>query len=123
MVVKKINWISKKTREAELLITDGKYECFAFSHPCTVDEGDELQDALRAFITENLMISYESEVGIFRTSDKALSYKCIAEIVDEENELVKIGGIYLFLDEKIPVGCGKGDLVEFNCSRIDAVEQ
>lgn len=122
MVIKEINWISKEAKEAELLITDGQYECLAFSHPCNFNEGDELQDALRAFMTENLMLSYEDEVGIYRNSNKTRFHKCVAEVVDEENELVKIGGIYLFLDEKLPIGCSKGKLVEFNCTRIDAVE-
>lgn len=122
MVVKEINWISKKAKEAELLITDGQYECLVFSHPCNFNVGDELQDALRAFITEDLMLSYEDKVGIYKNSGNTLSYKCVAEVVNEENDLVKIGGIYLFLDEKLPSSCSKGKLVEFHCCRIDAIE-
>jgi hypothetical protein len=122
MIIKDIHWISKEAKEAELLVTDGQYVCFVFSQPCNFNRGDQLEDALRAFITEDLMLSYEDKVDIFRISDKSLSHRCIAEVVDEENSLVKIGEIYLFLDEKLPAGCSKGKLVEFNCSRIDAIE-
>lgn len=120
MVIKKIIWICKEADEADLYITDGEYECIAFSQPCAYHEGQILRYPLLAFVTKNLMLSYEDKVQFIKTLDSPLSYRCIAEVVDEANRLVKIGKFYLYLDANIPIGCSRGKIVEFDCGRIDA---
>ena len=42
MKVNEITWLSEVAKEAELVISDGNYECIAFSHPCDVRERDIL---------------------------------------------------------------------------------
>ena len=119
MIVRQLTWLSEVAREAELLISDGKYRCIAFSHPCDVHEGDDLKEPLHAFIIQDLMISREKNCSISLIKPNGLAQQCIAEVVDAENGLVKIGNIKITLEEKAPYGAIPGDLIEFTCARLD----
>tara|TARA_R110000868_G_scaffold368973_1_gene632213 strand:- start:966 stop:1331 length:366 start_codon:yes stop_codon:yes gene_type:complete len=119
MIVKKLTWLSEVAREAELIISDGKYECVAFSQPCDVREGDDLKEPLHAFMVNNLMISRESSCSIMPLQPNKLAQQCIAEVVDAENGLVKVGNIEIALEGKAPPRALPGDLVEFSCARLD----
>lgn len=119
MFVKRLTWLSKAAREAELLVSDGKYECIAFSQPCDVKEGDHLKEPLHAFMVDNLMVSREKNCGVSLIRPEGLAHHCVAEVVDAENGLVKIGEIEITLEERAPPGAMPRDLVEFNCARLD----
>lgn len=119
MIVKQLTWLSKVAREAELIISDGKYECVAFSHPCDVQEGSALNEPLHAFMVNDLMISRERNFSISLLKPNGLAQRCIAEVVDAENGLVKIGNILVMLEGKAPPGALPGDFIEFSCVRLD----
>lgn len=121
MIVKSLIWISKEAKEAELVISDGNFECIAFSQPCHYQVGDHINDPLEAFITEDVMISFENNVGFKKNDNNSFSYTCHATIVNVESSLVKIGNIYIILDNKLPNGCIEGNIVDFNCNRLDII--
>ena len=119
MMVKQLTWLSLAAKEAELLVSDGKYECIAFSQPCDVKEGIDLKEPLHAFMVYNLMISREKNCSISLIRPQGLAQYCVAEVTNAENGLVKIGNIEISLEEKAPPGAIPGDLVEFTCARLD----
>ena len=119
MIVRQLFWISKSAKEAELLISDGEFECIAFSQPCDIKEGDHLKEPLHAFIVNNLMISRDENCSVVLIKDNGLAQKLVTKVVDVENGIVKIGNIEILLDEKAPPGVLAGDLVEFTCARLD----
>lgn len=106
-------------KEAELVVSDGKYECIAFSQPCDVREGDNLKEPLHAFIVDNLMVARQKDCNISLIKAEGLAQHCVAEVVDAEDGLVKIGNIEIILEGKAPPGVIPGDLVEFTCARLD----
>ena len=121
MIVKKLTWISKAADEAELVISDCKYECIAFSQPCKIKEGDHLVEPLHAFMVSDLMISREENCGAIIIYPDGLGQHCVAEVMDSAGGLVKIGNIEIILEERAPPGALTGDLIEFNCARLDII--
>jgi hypothetical protein len=117
MIIKKLTWLSKDAKEAELLISDGHYECVAYSCPCKMKEGEILYEPLHAFMVKDLMVSFQNHCSISLLQLNRLSHHCVAEVVDSENGIVRVGKIKIDLDERIPIT--QGDLVEFNCLRLD----
>lgn len=65
MKIKKIEWISKDAKEAEVVINDGSYECVCFCHPCSISLGEIISDPIIAFDIENIIkVDNGSEVTI-----------------------------------------------------------
>jgi hypothetical protein len=119
MKIVKLSWLSKTAKEAEVVISDGKFQCVAFAHPCDVNEEDLLKEPLHAFMLKDLMISNTKDYCLRHTQAQSLSHECIAEVVDVKKTLVRVGKIYIILDEILPTGIEEGDFVEFVCMRFD----
>lgn len=119
MLVKALKWVSVQAKEAELLISDGSYECIAFSQPCEIREGDVLDEPLHAFIVTDIMISTKSNGDILLINQNGLQQHCTAQIMSIEFGLVKIGNISIIIEEVMPLGVYQGDFIEFNCARLD----
>ncbi len=121
MKITKLNWISKAAQEAELTVSDGTHECLAFSQPCKVQLNENLIEPLHAMDVENLMkvIDQNQSENIERVNDSYFSHYCIAKVIKIDESIVSIGGIIIELECAIPGWAKEGDLVEFNCSRLD----
>lgn len=119
MLVKNISWLSQVAKEAEVTITDGNFVCEVFSQPCNVNIGDELTKPLHVFDIKNMMLSRQLEIGIWKSSEKGLGRRVVAQLVDLSNQLLAVGGIILIVDEYLPGGLEEGNLIEFECARID----
>lgn len=122
MRVKKLHWISVAGKEAELLITDGKNECLAFSQPCDIALGAKINGCLHALDVEDFKRASDklTPETIIRIPEWGYFYHyCVATVVDVEKNIVSIGKIIIELDFDIPAWTKAGDLVEFNCARLD----
>lgn len=116
MIIKAI--IDRNSGEGDPLVTDGVYECLVFSYPCDCSMNDRINEPLFAAFVTDFMLSYETDVG-FEKLKEYYAYKIIAKVLDEENGLVVVGGIILEMEMGIPTWASEGDIVEFNCGRID----
>ncbi len=119
MIIKEIQSLSDDGQVAELIVSDGIYECFAFSCPFKLSEGQIIQNPLYAFDTENLMLSDNEAYFIKQRKQGMFEHDCIAQVVDRSQQLVKIGGLSIVVDEILPVGCDDGTFVQFFCSRLN----
>ncbi len=120
MKVKKLDWISLAGKEAELIMTDGKNECLVFSQPCHVTLGENVNDLLHAMDVEDFMRTTETSEKITRVPEISyFSHFCVARIIDFKKNIVAVGQIQIELDHDIPDWAKDGDLVEFNCDRLD----
>src|SRR5262249_165257 len=111
MKVINLTWVSKKAKEPELIISNGKYNCVAFSHPCEVSEGEIIKEPLHAFMLKDLMISNGQNYLIAIIRAGSLAQKCVAKVIDRNESLVQIGNINILLDEALPVGAKTGDFI------------
>jgi hypothetical protein len=121
MIIKKLTWLSQEGQEAELVVSDGTYECLTFCHPCNLSEGQKIQNPLYAFMTENLMLSYKEEHSIKQLKPEMFGHFCIAQVMDRAKNLVTVGGLSIIVDEDLPIGCDNDTFVEFSCGRLDVL--
>jgi hypothetical protein len=119
MLVKSIQWISEGANEAEVEITDGRFVFFAFSQPCIVEVGDEIVEPLHVFDIKNAMISDQTDLGVWKTIENRLGHRIVAKVVDVSTQSLSVGGIQLLVDDYLPRGLESGNLIEFECARID----
>ena len=105
--------------EAEVEISDGDFTCIAFSQPCNVIVGEHLTQPLHVFSVKNAVISDQSAVGIWNLSDTKLQRKVVAKIIDITNQVVVVGDIHMVIDDFLPGGLEIGNIIEFECARID----
>ena len=121
MIVKKINWISKAAKEAELVVTDGIHECLAFSQPCSLQENEMFTAPLHVIDVENLMkvIDQNIEEKIMKITESYFSQYCVAKVFKANESMVSVGNIIMQFENTIPGWAKDGDFVEFKCSRLD----
>jgi len=65
------------------------------------------------------MISDNSALGVWRTRDAKLELKVVAKIVDTKNQVIAVGNIKMVIDDFLPGGLENGNIIEFECARID----
>jgi hypothetical protein len=119
MRVSNIHWLSQAASEAEVEITDGDLVCIAFSQPCSVGVGDVLKEPLHVFGLRSAMLAEQPKIGISSRSDGGLGRTVVAKLDDKVRQIFAVGGIALAVDEALPGGLEDGDIVEFECGRID----
>lgn len=116
-----INWLSEVAKEAELVVSDGHNSCVVFSQPCDLHINDVISKPLEAIFTENIMLTdkFEPSINVIREGEFPQIFA--AQIVDKDNCLVRVGDIFMILDEKLPIGCENGTFIEFSCERLDLI--
>ena len=60
-----------------------------------------------------------AELGIWNIQGQDLSRKVIARVLDTSEQVVTVGKITMTIDDYLPGGIIVGDLIEFECARID----
>ena len=119
MRIKKIDWLDEESLEACVVITDGHFECVAFSHPCKLSVNDKVNEPLHSF----------EEAAVYRTKQKITSarkhdgednwsHDLVCQVVNKAQNLVKVGEIQIILNS-LPGDILDGDFVECSPSRLD----
>lgn len=121
MIINKIEWISKEALEALLFISDGEYECAAFSHPCCFDKGYALVDPIMAFNAKEIMLSKETKVSI-RRKGESFAHEIVGILSGLNPTVISIGGIKIELEDALPGGIKKNDIIQFSCGRLDMIQ-
>jgi hypothetical protein len=106
---------------ADVVVSDGKYECYAFSYPCQIQEGEEISSPLIVFETGNVIKSTASEVSI--QPQKSLSkynYWIVARVVDVTSGEIRVGGLRMVLNTNtLPGDIREDEMIELAAVRID----
>lgn len=106
---------------ADVVVSDGKYECCAFSYPCQIQEGEEISSPLIVFETGNVIKSTASEVSI--QPQKTLSkynYWIVARVVNVNSGEISVGGLRMLLNANIlPGDIREDEMIELAAVRID----
>ncbi|NRG05569.1 hypothetical protein HRJ46_19945, partial [Vibrio coralliilyticus] len=110
MIVYKIDWISREAKEATLLIGDGVYECFTFSHPCHFDLGYSLLDPLLALDAKGIRLAEVDKLSISRIGN-TFGHDVIGIVSETNPTIVRIGNIKIEIEEQLPMGIKQNDIV------------
>ena len=119
MKVVSISWIDPSAQEAEVEVADGQYTCYAFCHPCEVNVGDELVEPLHVFGPKQVALAAGSDLGAWRNGGGSLAHRVVARLLDSERRLMGVGALRFVFDDPLPGGIQRGDLVGFECARLD----
>lgn len=65
------------------------------------------------------MISDQTTVGIWNLSETTPEQKVVAKIIDINTQVVAVGDIHMVVDDFLPGGLETGNIIEFECARID----
>ena len=106
---------------ADVVVSDGKYECCAFSYPCQIQEGEEISSPLIVFDTGNVIKSTAFDVSIH--PQKTLSkynYWVVARVINLNSGEISVGGLRMVLNANIlPGDIREDEMIEFAAIRID----
>lgn len=119
MKIKEIVNYNKNSQEADLIVSDGKFECLVFCHPSNYSKNDIITTPLYANLNQDFMLSRSIDVGFEKLHTFYFGYKIVAEVVDNKDGIVCVGNILIDVGMQIPGWAKKGDIVEFSCSRLD----
>lgn len=115
--ISNIHWLSESAKEAEVTITDNEFTIKAFCHPCDYNIEQQLEEALHGFMTEDFRKSNDNRYEVL--SLEGFQYFIRGVVLEQMENLIKVGDIKIKLDIDIPSWAEDGDYVEFYCARID----
>ncbi|NER00768.1 MAG: hypothetical protein F6K30_29415 [Cyanothece sp. SIO2G6] len=118
--VKKIEWLSRDAEEALVHITDGIFDCIAFSQPCKKKTGDIIEQPLLVFGTYAIEVIDVNTVSIHRAGS-TLGYEIYAKVMDVKRGIISVGSLEFELDIPLPGDVDKGCIIRFICQRIDLI--
>ena len=116
--IKKVNWLSKEIKEAEVYLCDGKYSIVVFSYPFDKRNGETISELLYTLNADNIKISNIKEFYINRVSN-SFSYNIVGVVCDMDKNCVRIGSFIIEIDNNLPNDVKNGDFIAFTCDRID----
>ena len=121
MEICNIKWLSKEACEAEVVVTDGKYELKCFSQPLKYDLNEQLREALYCYNVKSVFKSTIDNFEVVKLSEY-FAYNITALLICKNRGLIKLGRITLEVDkETIPSDIKDDDYIVFYCQRIDVM--
>lgn len=121
MIVKKIEWLSKVSKEAILFVGEKPKQCRVFCHPCTLNSGDIIQFPLFAISVQDLFRVDKSESLSIKKGNDKLSHIVVAQVDDIKSSIVSVNEIKIELDEALPGDININDKIQFYCNRLDII--
>ncbi|QJB56848.1 hypothetical protein [Pseudodesulfovibrio sp. zrk46] len=118
MKIQAIKWLSRDAEEASILVSDGKYSCWCFCHPCSAQIGDIVSE-LYTLDAKRCMAAPGTAPYITKHS-VGDGHDLCGHLFNKENSIISIGDILVEIDADVPGDIVEGDIVEFSCGRIDA---
>lgn len=117
--VKEIIWISKEILEAEVIVTDGRFEILCFSHPCRKKKGEELTEPLHALDTDRI-VRLEVPSLYVKKLNKPFDYLIQGKLIDKSSGIIELGDIVIEIGRHAVPGDLKNDeYISCVCDRLD----
>lgn len=115
--IKDIIWISEEIGEADVIVTDGKYEIICFSYPFSPKIGEDIDGTISIF--ENYDIMKSSRKGYTVNHLGNGKYFFVAKLVNRSKGIIKIGEIYINDIQGVPEKIQNGEFIQFFTPRVD----
>lgn len=118
MYVTNIIYFSKKDSEAEVSISDGHYTVNCYAYPCGIVLVNQPVSAIYGFECSNIIRVNETIYAIKKLSQH-YAYQFVARVVDNESGIVRIGDLFINLDNTIPKDIMNAEYISFSVLRLD----
>lgn len=111
----KIEWLSIEEKEAEVYLSDGKFNIRVFAHPFEIH--DRIKLPIYSMNTRNIFIS--DNIFLLENINNSFEYNVSGCVIDKSNGIIKVGDFLIEIDEPLPEDIEKGNFVSFRCDRLD----
>lgn len=117
-IIKEVIWISKDSSEAEVLVTDGRYELVCFAHPFNGKPGDVVEQDIIALDCNEVERVMATE-GHARRTDDYFAHDLTLKVDDARRGKLSLGNIKISARNCLPNDIVDGEYVNLICSRLD----
>ena len=118
MYIKKIHWIDKQIKEAEVTVSDGMYTIVCFSCFCEYKIGETLNNKINVLDINDIVLLESKEYKITLVK-KPFDYKVKGMLSRDRSTLI-IGGLIIDIDpEEIPKDISGESFIEARVDRFD----
>ena len=119
MFIRKIIDYDKDVGEADILVTDGQYEIICYVQ---LFENKNKHFSLFSFLTKDVKRIEKMEYKVTKGIKGYYSYEIQGKIIDVEKRIMRVGDIFITLEDVIPKDIKNNDYIEFSVERIDYIE-
>ncbi len=120
MYIKDIKDYDKFSGEADLIVSDGKYEILCYCFPIETCVKDLKVQSLLSLFADNIF-KVKSRKYIILKLQEHFSYHLQGKVCNIKEPKINIGGLELTLDKAFPGDIKLNDFIEFDVSRIDCI--
>jgi len=117
--ISKVTWISKEALEAEVIITDGKFELLCFSQPFNHVLDGMLSEPLHCYNAKNIVKADGDDFKALKLTEY-FAYNITGKLISRQEGILILGDIQISVDkDMIPRDIQDGIFIAFYCQRID----
>ena len=118
MFITDILYFNKEDSEAEVSVSDGRYTVNCYAYPCDRVFIKQRINTIYGFECKNIIRLNEAKY-VIRKLSQHYAYQLVAQVVDNENGVVRIGDLFINLDNSIPKDIVNGEYITFSVLRLD----
>ncbi|GAA0694846.1 hypothetical protein [Clostridium cadaveris] len=117
--ITKINWLSKEALEAEVTVSDGRFELVCFSQPFNYALNDTVKTSLYCYAVSNVIREQNDEFKVEKLYE-SFAYILTGKLINKKDSVVEIGDVIVEIEKSdLPGDIEEGNYISFNCKRID----
>lgn len=118
MFVKEIKDIDKNSGEADVLVSDGRYEVMCYCHPLENKKQGAKVSEISTLFAEDIMRIDDAEYSV-RKEAGHYSYYLQGKVIGTQKPLISIGKIIIRLDKPMAKDIKQGEFVQFKVERLN----
>lgn len=118
MYIKDILYFNKEDSEAEVSISDGYYIVNCYAYPCDRVLVNQRINIIYGFECANIIRLNKNKYAI-KKLPQHYAYQFAAQVVDNGSEIVRVGDLFIKLDNSIPKDIINGEYIAFSVLRLD----
>ncbi len=118
MFVKEIRDYDRFSDEADIIISDGKYDLLCYCFPTEIPKKGQTIKTVTALFAKNMMRVKNNEF-IIKKMTNYYAYQLQGEVIDSLTPKICIGDIIIYLDSSLPKDIKEGEYIELSVDRLD----
>ena len=118
MHIQKIMRFDKKSKEAEVIVSDGAYEILCYAFPIDTIRIGMIVGGLSGFSCGNVVRADRQRCAVSKLPP-CFAYRMIGTVLSKRERTVCVGGLKISLDEYMPNDISDGEYVSFEVMRLD----
>lgn len=110
----------KDDNEADIIVSDGYYQLRCYVYPVKTISINQIVNCISGFACSDVVKIEHDNYDVIKLS-QYYAYELHAKVVSRKKNVVKVGGLRIYLDTVIPKDICDNDYVSFSVMRLDAI--